>query len=55
MLPGEHYETLVYLVLKMFKNIDFYIKARCTRGVRVFFLSMHESNVVTVFVSLNLA
>ena len=30
MLPGEHYETLVlfavYFVLKMFKNIDFYIK-----------------------------
>ena len=41
MLPGEHYETLVlfviYFVLKMFKNIDFYIKTRCTRGLRVFF------------------
>ena len=54
MLPGEHYETLVlfvvYFVLKMFKNIDFYIKARCTRGVRVFFPSEQYSNVVTVFV-----
>ena len=41
MLTGEHYETLfvVYFVFKMFKNIDFYIRARCTRGVRVFFLS----------------
>ena len=43
MLPGaRHYETLVlfviYFVLKMFKNIDFYIKTRRTRGVRVFFL-----------------
>ena len=32
----DHYETLVlfviYFVLKMFKNIDFYIKTRCTRG-----------------------
>ena len=41
LLPGEHYETLVlfvvYFVLKMFKNIDFYIKTRCTQGVRVFF------------------
>ena len=37
----DHYETLVlfveYFVLKMFKNIDFYIKTRCTRGVRVIF------------------
>ena len=36
----DHYETLVlfviYFVLKMFKNIDFYIKTRCTRDVRVF-------------------
>ena len=34
------YETLVlfvvYFVLKMFKNIYFYIKTRCTRGVSVF-------------------
>ena len=42
MLPGaRHYETLVlfviYFVLKMFKNIDFYIKTRRTRGVRVLF------------------
>ena len=32
LLPGEQYETLVlfnvYFVLKMFKNIDFYIKPR---------------------------
>ena len=36
----DHYETLVffviYFVLKMLKNIDFYIKTRCTRGVCVF-------------------
>ena len=35
------YETLVvfvvYFVLKMFKNIDFSIKTRCTQVVRVFF------------------
>ena len=35
------YETLVlfviYFVLKMVKNIDFYIKTKCTRGVVVFF------------------
>ena len=35
------YETLVlfviYFVLKMFKNIDFYVKTECTRGVVVFF------------------
>ena len=35
------YETLVlfviYFVLKMFKNIDFYIETKCTRGVVVFF------------------
>ena len=41
MLPGEHDKTLVlfvvYFVLKMFKTIDFYIKTRCTQGVRVFF------------------
>ena len=42
MLPGaRHYETIVlfviYFVLKMFKNIDFYIKTRRTRGVRVCF------------------
>ena len=41
MLTGEHYETLVlfvvYFVLKMLKNIDFYIKTRCMQGVRVFF------------------
>ena len=37
----DHYETpvlfIVYFVLKMFKNIEFYIKTRCTRYVRVFF------------------
>ena len=37
----DHYERLaifvIYFVLKMFKNIDFYIKTRCTRDVRVFF------------------
>ena len=41
MLPGEHYETLVlfviHFVLKMFKDIDFCIKTKCTQGVRVFF------------------
>ena len=41
MLSGEHYDTLVlyvvYFVLKIFKNIGFYIKTRCTQGVRVFF------------------
>ena len=41
MLPGEHYDTLVlfvvYFVLKIFKNIGFYIKTRCMQGVRVFF------------------
>ena len=35
------YETLVvfvvYFVLKMFKNIDFFIKTTCTQVVRVFF------------------
>ena len=54
MLPGEHYETLVlfvvYFVLKMFKNIDFYIKTRCTQGVRVFFFSEQDCNLVTVLV-----
>ena len=53
MLPGEHYDTLVlfvvYFVLKMFKNIAFYIKTRCTQGVRVFFLGQ-ECNLVTVLV-----
>ena len=50
MLPGKHYETVVlfviYLVLKMFKNIDFYIKTGCTRGVRVFYsrARMQSSN-----------
>ena len=41
MLPGEHYDMLVlfvvYFVLKFFKNNGFYIKTRCTQGVRVFF------------------
>ena len=42
MLPGaRHYETLVlfviYFVLKMFKNIDFYIKTRRTRAYAYFF------------------
>ena len=58
MLSGEHYETLVlfvvYFVLKMFKNIDFYIKTRCTQSVRVFF-SRARMYLVTVLVSLNLA
>ena len=49
----DHYETLVlfviYFVLKMLKNIDFYIKTRCTRGVRVFFPEQ-ECNQVTVLV-----
>ena len=50
-LLGEHYETLilfvVYFVLKMFKNIGFYIKTRCTRGLRIFFPEQ-ERNLVTV-------
>ena len=37
----DRYETLVLFVihfaLKMFKNIDFYMKTRCTGGVPVFF------------------
>ena len=47
------YKTLVlfviYFVLKMFKNIDFYIKTRCTRDVHVFFLRarMTKSSFVT--------
>ena len=49
----DHYETLVpfviYVVLKMFKNIDFYIKTRCTQGVRVFFPEQ-ECNLVVVTV-----
>ena len=53
MLPGEHYETLVvsvvYFVLKMFKYIDFYIKTRCTQGVRVFFPEQ-ECILITVLV-----
>ena len=53
MLPGEHYVTLVlfvvYFVLKMFKNIGFYIKTRCPQGVRVFFPGQ-ECNLVTVLV-----
>ena len=53
MLPGEHYETIVlfvvYFILKMFKNIDFYIKKRCTPGVRKIF-SEQECNSVTVLV-----
>ena len=28
----------------MFKHIDFYIKTRCTRGVRVFFPRARSSN-----------
>ena len=49
MLQGaRHYETLalfvIYFVLKMFKNIDFYIKTRRTQGVRVFFC--HSKNVI---------
>ena len=54
MPPREHCETLVlfvvYFVLKMFKNIDFYIKTRCTQGVRVFFFPEQEYNLVTVIV-----
>ena len=44
----DHYETLVllviYFVLKMFKNIDFYIKTRYTRDVRVSFFQ--NNNVI---------
>ena len=58
-LPGEHYDTLVlfvvYFVLKMFKNIGFYIETRCTQGVRVFFFPGQECNLVTVLVWINLA
>ena len=47
----DHYETLVlfviYFVLKMFKKINFYIKTRCTLGVRVFF-TKQECNLVTM-------
>ena len=32
----------------MFQNIDFYIKTRCTQGVRVFFFPEQECNLVTV-------
>ena len=50
----DHYETLVLFVIsyvsKMFKNIDFYIETRCTLGVRVFFFSEQECNLVTVLV-----
>ena len=47
----DHYETLVlflilYFVLKMFKNIDFYINARRTR----IFSPEQECNLVTVLV-----
>ena len=38
----------------MFKNIDFYMKTRCTQGVRVFFPEQ-ECNLVTVLAGLNLA
>ena len=59
MLPGKHYETLVlfvvYFVLKMFNNIDFYLKTRNTQGVRVFFFPEQECNLVTVLVRINLA
>ena len=45
------YETLVvfvvYFVLKMFKNINFFIKTRCTQVVRVF-LPGQECNLITV-------
>ena len=37
----------------MFKNFDFYMKTRCTQGVRVFFPEQ-ECNLVTVLVGLNL-
>ena len=54
MLPGEHYETLVlfvvYFVLKMFKNIDFCMKTKFTRGVYAYFFPEQECNLVTVFV-----
>ena len=37
----DHYETrvlfVIYFVLKMSENIDFYIKTRCTRDARGFF------------------
>ena len=47
------FETLVlfvtYFVLKMFKNIDFCIKTKCTGSVRVFFPEQ-ECNLVTTLV-----
>ena len=54
MLPGQHYETLVffvvYFVLKMFKNNDFYIKNKMHASrTRTFFLEQ-ECNPVTVLV-----
>ena len=62
MLPGEQYDTLVlfvvYFVLKIFKNIGFFIKTRCMQGVRVFFSKarmessssacMNKSSFITV-------
>ena len=37
----DNYKTpvlfVIYFVLEMFKNVDFYMKTRCTRGVLVFF------------------
>ena len=34
----------------MFKNIDFYIRTRCTRGVVVFFVPEQECNLVAVLI-----
>ena len=49
----NHYETLVliviYFILKMFKNINFYIKTRCTRAYSILFTEQ-ECNLVTVLV-----
>ena len=55
MLPGEHYEIVVlfvvYFVIKMFKNIDFYIKTRCTQiRMYAYFFPEQKYNLVTVLV-----
>ena len=58
MLPREHYETLVvfvvYFVLKMFKNNDFYKNKMHARRTHIFFPEQ-ECNLVRVLVYLNLA
>ena len=49
----DHYETLVlfviYFVLKLFKNIDFYIK-RDAHEAYAYFFPEQECNLVTVLV-----